>query len=290
MPTAGADHSAYAEDVNVNVCSSIYPDTADQAATLTAVKNMYDWYIVNGMLPNPSKSEAILIGTNTQLSKFESPFSVDVAGSSIQCKDSITSLGVVIDSGLSFDHRVSSIVSSCSYHLKALAHIRPVLNDKTAETIGRAIILSRLDYCNSLLNGVTKTNLDRLQRLQNRLVRAVTKLPYRSHITAARNKLHWLTVRERISFKLAVLTYTTRATHVPQYLAELLVDRPITRTLRSSADTSVLVTPRTRTKRATCAFSSAAPRIWNPLPISIRECKTLPTFKTNLKTFLFKRS
>lgn len=249
---------------------------------------MYNWYVRNGMLPNPSKSEAMLIGTNSQLSKFAPALSVNVAGVSILCKDSITSLGVTIDAGLTFDQRVSNIISACNYHLRALAHIRPVLNEETAKTVGRAIILSRLDYCNALLAGISDANIDRLQRLQNRLVRAIKRLPYRSHVSSARCDLHWLPVRERITYKLAVLTHVARTTGIPSYLAELLAERKPVRTLRSSADKTALVVPRTRNKRALRAFSSAAPLVWNALPTGLRDLSTLPTFKKQLKTLLFK--
>ena len=248
---------------------------------------MNDWYIRNGMLPNPTKSEALVIGTHAQLSKFSHPMKVDVAGVSVQCKDQVTSLGVVIDAGLTLDARVSSIISSCSYHLRALSHIRQALDNKTAETVGRAIILSRLDYCNSLLPGISEHNLDRLQRLQNRLVRAVARLPYRAHVSPARVKLHWLPVRERIKYKLAVLAYNACRTNEPRYLLELLTTRVNPRVLRSSADVTALVVPRIRSKRASRAFSYAAPLVWNALPTNVRECDSLATFKKNLKSTLF---
>ena len=276
-------HSAYADDVNVY--SSI--DATNRCPAIDAAQALHDWYIRNGMLPNAAKSEAMVVGTPIQLAKLHRPLIIDIAGTRIECKESIVSLGVTIDSGLNCNRRVNDIIQACNYHLRALMHIRPVLNTKTALAIGRAIVLSRLDYCNGLLYGTSQTNIARLQCLQNRLVRAVSRLPYRSHVSEARQKMHWLPVRERIDFKLAVLTYEARKTRQPPYLAELLHEQVASRTLRSSSDTTQLVVPRTRNKRRTHSYSSAAPRVWNSLPRQIRECSTLSTFKLNLKTFLF---
>ena len=71
------------------------------------------------------------------------------------------------------------------------------------------------------------------------------------------------------------------------YLAELLEERVASRALRSSSHTAQLVVPRTRNLWGTRSYSSAAPCVWNSLPRSIRECTTLPMFKSQLKTFLF---
>ena len=177
----GAEHGTYADDVNI--ISEINAASINDCAACCAAMALKDWYIRNGMMPNPSKSEAMAVDTPAQLAKFPKPLTVDVAGADILCSNSTFSLGVDIDSSLTFDKRVSSIVSACNYHLRALRHIRPALSEETAVTVGRAIILSRIDYCNSLLTSTSESNINRLQRLQNRLIRSVKRLPYRSHVS-----------------------------------------------------------------------------------------------------------
>jgi len=178
MHRHGSLHSAYADDVNVY--SSIDASRPDTCPAINAVNALHNWYIRNGLLPNPDKSEVLIIGTPTQLAKLPQPIHIDVTGSLIECKNSTVSLGVSIDSGLTCNRRINDIIRACNYHLLALSHIRPALNKKTALTIGRAIILSRLDYCNALLYGTSETNVARQQRLQKRLVRVVMRFPYRS--------------------------------------------------------------------------------------------------------------
>jgi len=65
--------------------------------------------------------------------------------------------------------------------MRALRYIRQALKKDLAITVGRAIILSRMDYCNALLAGATEANMDRLKWVQNQLVRVVKRLSYRSH-------------------------------------------------------------------------------------------------------------
>ena len=59
--------------------------------------------------------------------------------------------------------------------------------------------------------------------------------------------------------------------------------------LRSSKHAHLQYTPgpRTYTRYGDRAFSVAAPKLWNGLPISIRNATSIECFKSNLKRFLF---
>ena len=78
------------------------------------------------------------------------------------------------------------------------------------------------NYCNSLLAGVTKFNIARLQRVQNTLARAVLRRGKYEHITPALRELHWLPVEHRITYKLATLAFKIKSSGQPMYLRELL--------------------------------------------------------------------
>jgi len=64
-----------------------------------------------------------------------------------------------------------------------------------------------LDYCNSVLYGVTDNLLLRLQSVQNAAARLITRTDRREHISPVLQKLHWLPVRQRVDFKLATLMF-----------------------------------------------------------------------------------
>jgi len=100
---------------------------------------------------------------------------------------------------------------SCSYHARTLRHIRPLLTLDVAKSVGHSIVSSRLDYTNfnALLQCTSTSNLHRLQVAQNSLARAVCQAPRSVSATDLRRQLHWLPVRQRISYKLAVITYKT---------------------------------------------------------------------------------
>jgi len=140
------------------------------------------------------------------------------------------------------DRHVTEVVRSCRYHTRAMRHIRPLLTLDVAKSGGDSIVASRLDYANALLHGTSTSNLHRLQVAQNSLVRAVCQAPHSVSATELRRQLHWLPVRQRIRYKLAVITYKTNLTKTPAYLSDIIHEYHPTRTLRS-ADKLLLAVP-----------------------------------------------
>ena len=95
------------------------------------------------------------------------PESVIIAGSTITTTDELKILGVVLDSSLTLDQHVLNTVMNCNFHLRALRHIRSSLTQDVANMMASSIVGSRIDYCNSLLIGISEQNLDRLQQVQS---------------------------------------------------------------------------------------------------------------------------
>ena len=121
---------------------------------------------------------------------------------------------------------------------------------------------------------------------QNNAARVALQAPRRSHANSLLQELHWLPVEQRITYKLAVLTYKTRQTSVPKYLSRHIATRSSMPSLRSSS-TPLLHVPFRRTSFGKRSFSTAAPSVWNSLPVSVRDCDTLTLFKSRLKAHLF---
>ena len=172
------------------------------------------------------------------------------------------------------------------YHSRALRHVRGVLSTETAKTIACSIAASRLDYCNSMLSGAPASTVDKFQRAQNVLARVVLQAKYRASAKPLLRQLHWLPVRERISYKMALLTYKSYIMSSPDYLMRLLHRHVPTRSLRSSVAPLLLV-PRTQTNIGKRAFSVTAPLTWHALPNYVSQSDILAIFKSRLKTALF---
>ncbi|KAK0133398.1 hypothetical protein N1851_031083 [Merluccius polli] len=151
---------------------------------------------------------------------------------------------------------ISSIVKTFYFHLRRIANC---LSPPAAESLIHAFISSRLDYCNSLLTGITSHSLHRLQLVQNSAARLLTHTRSREHITPILHSLHWLPIKQRITFKILLLTFKALHHLAPPYLSDLLVPHRPTRALRSSSTLS-LTLPRSKLKsfgdRAFCPHST----------------------------------
>ena len=282
----GVCHLQYADDTQLYIALK---DEDSIVKLQNCADDVYNWFAQNGLSLNPEKSEAILLGTGARLRQEQPISSISIAGSDVDIRDSVRSLGVTIDSGLTFNQHVDYICKTSAYHIRSLRHIRKFIDTDAAMSVATALVGARVDYCNSLLYGTSKRNIDKLQRLQNSLARAVTGTGASEHITPVLKKLHWLPITARIHYKIALLTYKVISTQQPAYLAGLIRRYQPTRTLRPSSR-RVLDSDTPRTMFASRAFCFAAPKIWNELPKTLSENQlTLPNFKRDLKTFLFQQ-
>ena len=136
----------------------------------------------------------------------------------------------------------------------------------------------------TLLAGLPRSLVGKLQRVQNSAARLVVPALTRVHITPILRDLHWLPIRARICYKTACLCFNAST---PAYLSDLLHLYSPSRSLRSSADTRLFKIPLYECKtKGDRAFSDFGPSVWNSLPLHFRNATTIDTFKSAL-TYLF---
>ena len=190
------------------------------------------------------------------------------------------------------DH-VAAHCRSCFCQLKQLQAIRSSLTTDAAKTSAQAFVKGQLDYCNSLLYGVSEDLLRRLQSVQNAAARFITGARKYDHISPVLRDLHWLPLRQRIIFKIATLMHQCLDGLAPSYLATdciAISSMPGRRQLRSAASGQLYIS---RTKTMTFgarSFKVSGPTIWNDLPARLKNSSLSKNFfRKLLKTFLFYR-
>ena len=272
----------YADDTQLYV---ILDKTLSTSTIEACIDEIRVWMAKNMLKLNDSKTEILLIGSRTQI-KIVKQIGVRVGTHMVQSTTGLRNLGAYFDHTMSMSLFISEKCKSLSHPLRSIAKIRKYLTNSTAQSLVNAVITSRLDYCNSLLFGVSKTELNRLQRLQNMAARLICRVHKYEHITPSLHKLHWLPVEKRIVFKILVITFKVLANSSPKYLSDILVKYQPKRVLRSQSN-NLLVEYKTNSKYGKCVFRNCAPSLWNSLPQDMRNVQSLSVFKRKLKTLLF---
>ena len=166
--------------------------------------------------------------------------------------------------------------------------IRKHINQPFAELLTHALITYRLDTCNSLPHSLNKTELKRLQRLQNTAVRLVTLSRKCTHITPILKQLHWLPSEQRIVFKMSVVVFKTIHGASPTYLCSFIKPYEPLRGHIRFAIKLLLIEHKSKNSWGARLFTASAAKAWDTLPNNIRASATISVFKTALKTHLFK--
>ena len=219
---------------------------------------------------------------------------MNINGEHIERSEKVRNLGRFLDSSLSFHQHVLAKCHAANISLQKIRHIRKFLTRDTCQQLVQLLVTSHLDYANAILSGIPKRLIKIMQCMQNpaaRITIGKTKIRNDS-ATEIRRSLHWLPIREGIDFKIATHIYKCQSNKAPMYLQRFITKKKIKHPgLHSSRTKLLLEVPSTKRHTfAERAFSMYGPKLWNTLPNSIRESKTIDIFKRNLKTYMFTKA
>ena len=178
----------------------------------------------NKLKLNTDKTELLIL-----YSRFRLPPrlpSIKIGTDIIKPTNKARNIGVIFDNTVTRSFRINNIVKVAFYHLRNIAKIRKYINVTTAEVLVHAFINSKLDFCNSLLHGLPKYEINKLQSVRNAAARVIATL----------NELHWLPVEQRIIFKINLICFKILNNLAPDYLVDLIHVYELARYLRSSSD------------------------------------------------------
>jgi len=289
----GVQHHLYAHDKQVYVDTPVSNVPTARATLQSCIRDVGGWCSSRRLQLNEIKTELIWFGSKKILGKVpESELHLTVDATTIQPVSSVRDLGVHLDSELSVRAHVSKVASSCFYQLHRLWQIRHLVGQEVTAQLVYVFILSRLDYCNSVLASLPWCTTEPLQRVLIAAAWLILNLHLHNHGTPALQQLHWLLIEYRITYKLCLTMHLVHINRAPQYLSDCIQtfscfnSRP---GLRSS-DTSAYAKPKCRTRSGERGFCYTGPNAWNSLPDHLHQISDTSLFKRRLKTELFHRA
>jgi hypothetical protein len=268
-----------------------FPVPLQSTATdrLTAcVSAILDWFLRNRVKTNVSKTELLFAWSSFRRSKpVLDPLLV--GGVKVEPSISVKILGVTLDRHLNLEMHVSTVCKSAYHQIHLIGKIRKFLTLSAAKTLVISTVLSRLDFCNGILAGLPGELIKRLQRVQNAAARLVLQADRRADSSTLLHRLHWLPVRQRAHFKILTMVFRCVQGNAPLYLSSLIEPHRQPRPGLRSSGLRNLSIPIARTAHyGERAFSRLGPMLWNALPEEIKSSTTLASFRSQLKTHLFR--
>ena len=251
------------------------------------ISDVKAWASANMLRLNDNKTKLMLVTSNRTKHLHNLPTSITIRNAQIPFKQSVRNLGFTLDCHLTVNAHVSKIARTCYFELRRLASIRRFLSSTATATLVSAFVLSRIDYCSSLLFGSTHDVTSHLQRIQNYAARVILRLPMSSIITTHLRSLHWLHVNLRSTYEIARLCYHCHSSTAPSYVTDLLHRKPSH--TRSSSYTMPLHN-RPAHSKATLgdrSFSFASSSVSNSIQNDVRCAPSLSSYMSRLKTYLF---
>lgn len=273
----------YADDTNITVAS--HSVTEIEHLINHELGNLREWLIANRLSLNVAKTEVMFIGSRQKLATTnEQNLQIQIDDQEIKRVSYTKSLGVTIDQNLTWSNHVGEIVSKVSSAIGALKRLRPYINMRIAIKIYQALIAPYFDYCSPVWDGLNCGLSDKLQKLQNRAVRVITKAAYDDSATEILDQLGWDKLTDRRKKLKAVLMFKAGHNLVPTYLHELFTPYESSYDLRDKDNKLTLPKPRTDYLKRSISYSG--PALWNSLPHQTRASLTISNFKKGINDFL----
>ena len=255
--------------------------------TEECINHVQIWMNDNMLGLNGPKTEYMILGKTSTLKNL-TKINLNLNGSVINPTKNVKNLGIMFDEELTMSDQVSSLCKTMFYGIKKISTYRKYMTQEVAEKLMVSLVLSKMDYCNCLLAGLPNVLIQKLQYVQNCAAKVIFRKRKSDHVTPLLKSLHWLPVKQRITYKIAMLCHKILKTNEPVYLRELLIKPHNIRNTRLSADDTLLFVPRKNLiSYGNRSFEYVGPSTWNSLPRSLRETVSTLIFKRDLKTHLF---
>ncbi|KAI4878090.1 hypothetical protein NFI96_027884, partial [Prochilodus magdalenae] len=186
----GFSYHCYADDTQLMIS---FPSSDTQvcnhiSACLTDISS---WMTAHHLKVNPSKTKLLFSPSTTGP---HCDFTISFGNSLITPTEDTRSLGVILDGQLSFSAHIMNLTRSCRFLLYNIRRIRPFLSQEATQLLVQTLVISRPDYCNSLLAGLPLRANRPLQLVKNAAARLIFNLPKFTHVTPLLRSLHWLPV------------------------------------------------------------------------------------------------
>ena len=174
-----------------------------------------EWLEDNNLVLNVSKTKCVLF-TSRRHKERDCILNLNLLGKSISCETTFKYLDVVFDNFMTWKAHADYVCKKVASRVSILGRIRSFVTKEAATLLHNALILPLFDYCDIAWSNLLQQDIDRLQRLQNRSARIITRC---SPSSEAIEQLQWPTLSSRRYYHKAKLVFLCLHSLVPSYFS-----------------------------------------------------------------------
>ena len=276
----------YADDTNILRHCKPKSIKACSQELETDLTTLHQWSTSNNLVFNKTKTKSMLFATSAMMKRHdlenESVYSISINGQKLERIKTSKILGVHFNQNLTWEDHFSKLLSSCYSKLRILRKIKRIAPFNIRKSLAETMIMSRIDYANTVTYNITNTLKRRLQKLQNSAASFVIGRFLKSSDIL---QLNWLPISERLDLSMAKLAYKSlHFENFPSNLKNELYTND--RNLRETNERQFTI----RSSNSPGTFNYYACKVFNDLPLGCRNVEHYNEFTRKTKSYFFDRA
>ena len=262
--------------------SSLHTSSTDvkvaQSDLQSELDNVVQWCENNKMIVHPQKTKSMVIASRQKHQRAPLVLDLHLGLDPIEQVKSHRVLGITIDSEMRWNTHINNVNKIVSRNLYLLSKLKHYIDANSMKMFFYAHCLSHINYASTVWSGAGDVHLKKLNSLHRRAAKIIVPSPFLS-TSEKLLSANILPLKQQFELNIALLVYKTRYELAPQYLARLLSRAD------SRYESNNYILPRTRIDLYKTSFAFSGASVWNSLPVSVRSCTSLLSFKSSAKKY-----
>ena len=276
---ANATTRLFADDTGVFVSSTDFDELVKNAKVNLSALLL--WCQCNKLTMNSSKTCFVIFYAKNK-NKHNEFKELEVPNITIHRVHSTKYLGVILDDKLNWQEHVKSVCKSLLKYFGIFSHIKSIASRAVARQLYFSFVYSRISYGIEVYGNCAVNHLSKLQTIQNKLLKLMLKMDFRTPTDTLHKNLHILKVADIQKMKILCFVNDCLTGDCPPYFTNYFTKRHSVYPLRTSG----LSVPRASTALGSCSASILGARLWNELPGDVKEKRLQHNFKKYVIKYL----
>ena len=274
---------SYADDTQIIVSGKNGKQIKKQLENL--IDSAQKWYAKNSLLNNATKTEVMLITGRKHKENFYIEINEEGKTKKLELKTSIKILGVHIDQQLNWSKQVHEVNRKAKYAVRNLQRVNQLIPIKSRLLLYNSLVASHLNYTDTVWAGCNNQDKNKLQRTQNLAVKSILGMRKHESSKEALKKANLLPLDEKRKIHEAVYIHKGLNNRLPPSICRQYEQQKSLKNNRS-AEKQILTIPIHKTERYKHCPLYRTIKIWNSIPLHIKEIEESSTFKRNYQKHL----